>query len=70
MEDANKTVETTANETVNAEVKSGKGITIGRICKWTAVGLVAVGAVIGGIILYKNGTAEAAAEAAADTVAE
>lgn len=67
MEDkTNTTVETAANETVETK---GKGITIGKICKWTAIGIVAVGAVIGGIILFRGGAADAAADAA-DTVAE
>jgi hypothetical protein len=66
MEDnKSTTVETAANET---ETK-GKGITIGTICKWTAIGVVAVGAVIGGIILFRGGAADAVADAA-DTVAE
>lgn len=65
MEDnKSTTVETAANETTK-----GKGITIGTICKWTAIGVVAVGAVIGGIILFRGGAADAVADAA-DTVAE
>lgn len=66
MEDNKNTTVETANETVETK---GKGITVGKICKWTVIGLVAVGAVIGGIILFRGGAADAAADAA-DTVAE
>lgn len=70
MEDANKTtVETTANET---ETK-GKGLTIGKICMYTAGAILVVGAVIGAAVLCKRGAAGEVAEAAADaaeTVAE
>ena len=67
MEDANKTtVETAANETK-------KGLTIGKICMYTAGAILVVGAVIGAAVLCKRGAAGEVAEAAADaaeTVAE
>lgn len=67
MEDANKTtVETAANETVETK---GKGITIGKICAYTAGALLVVGAVVGGILFFKNNGAEVA-EAASETVTE
>ena len=61
MEDANKTtVETAANET-----ETKKGLTIGKICAYTAGAILVVGAVVGGILFFKNNGAEVA-EAAAD----
>ena len=67
MEDANKTtVETAANETVETK---GKGITIGKICAYTAGALLVVGAVVGGILFFKNNGAEVT-EAASETVTE
>lgn len=64
MEDANKTtVETAANETVETK---GKGLTIGKICAYTAGAILVVGAVIGAAVLCKRGAAGEVAEAAAD----
>lgn len=67
MEDNKKNAETVA--TVET---SGKGLTIGKICAYTAGAILVVGAVVGGILFFKNNGAEVAeaAEAAADTVAE
>ena len=59
----------TAVETAKTVETKGNGITIGSICKWTAIGIVAVGAVIGSVILFKGGAAEVT-EAATDAVTE
>lgn len=69
MEDNKSTVETVNTEAVETK---GKGLTIGKICAYTAGAILVVGAVVGGILFFKNnGTevAEAAADAA-ETVAE
>ena len=64
MEDnkSTTTVEAT-NETVETK---GKGITIGKICMYTAGAILVVGAVIGAAVLCKRGAAGEVAEAAAD----
>ena len=63
MEDNKKNnVETAAIETVETK---GKGLTIGKICAYTAGAILVVGAVVGGILFFKNNGAEVA-EAAAD----
>lgn len=62
MEDANKTTVETANETVETK----KGLTIGKICMYTAGAILVVGAVIGAAVLCKRGAAGEVAEAAAD----
>lgn len=69
MEDNKNDVETAAIETVETK---GKGLTIGKICAYTAGAILVVGAVVGGILFFKNNGAEVAeaAEAAADAVAE
>lgn len=62
MEDKKNNVETAAIETVETK---GKGLTIGKICAYTAGAILVVGAVVGGILFFKNNGAEVA-EAAAD----